>query len=29
MLEAIDRGVLEAGSTDSDDLEVVFGDLYG
>ena len=29
MLDAIDRGVLEVGSTDSDDLELVFGDLFG
>lgn len=29
MLDAIDRGVLEVGSTDSHDLEIVFEGLFG
>ena len=29
MLDAVDKGVLEVGSTDENDLELVFGDLFG
>ena len=29
MLDAIDKGVLEVGSTDENDLELVFGGLFG